>query len=461
MKKPLSLTLRLFLCVAALNIVTMVVVGLLSLRSANINVSEDYDAQLITEASILWEIIEEDAKDGTIDAFKAHTLDVEQTVNFLDREEKDSMLDYAQWRAFSVWKDGKMAMNSDNASVFPQQPLPAGFSTITVGGDVWRAFSLYDKEDNLVVSTFENLNDRNILQRDILLDVIAPLAVMLPLLALLFSVGVGFGLKDLRKVAKRIATRTSSDLSRLESNDLPRELAPLTHSVNQLLATLEASLAHEREFIDHAAHELRTPLSALKLQTQLLAKSLKDPQSNEPLAEVLASVDRTARLVDQMLLLSRVTQQEILLESVNLYDVVQETIGIYAVRVADKNIKLTLQCDKHSEIKSQAELLRTMIGTILDNAVKYTPKNGEITVQIEQDAKQAKIIITDSGEGISEEERVRVFDRFYRIPSTKQPGSGLGLSIARQIAHMLGADITLETPKISKGLRVSIILASS
>jgi signal transduction histidine kinase len=102
-----------------------------------------------------------------------------------------------------------------------------------------------------------------------------------------------------------------------------------------------------------------------------------------------------------------------------------------------------------------------MIGTILDNAVKYTPKNGEITVQIEQDAKQAKIIITDSGEGISEEERVRVFDRFYRIPSTKQPGSGLGLSIARQIAHMLGADITLETPKISKGLRVSIILASS
>jgi len=456
MKKPLSLTFRLFLCVAALNLLTMIVIGLLSLRSININISEDYDAQLITEASILWEILEEDSKDGTMNSFKTEPLDVENSTALMDSSEKDSMLDYAQWRAFRVWKGDKIVVFSDNTTIFPSTPLPAGFSTVKVGNDTWRAFSLHDEKNDLIVTTYENLRDRNILQEDIFLDVLTPLVIMLPVLGLLISFGVGFGIKDLRKVASRIARRTPADLSRLESSDLPKELTPLTTSVNQLLETLEASLAHEREFIDHAAHELRTPLSALKLQAQLLAKSIKDSESNQLVDELLVSVNRTAKLVDQLLLLSRVSQQDIQLEKVIVRNVLDEAIGMVAARIADKNLELTLTCDGTLTIQSQPELLRTLFGTLIDNAVKYTPKDGTITILVEKREDRVSVHITDSGEGISEEERARVFDRFYRIPTTKQSGSGLGLAIARQIAQMLGADIALTTPETGRGLRVSI-----
>lgn len=455
-QKPLSLTFRLFLCIAALNLVTMIVIGLLALRSITLNINEDYDAQLITEASILWEILEEDSKNGAMQAFNVITFDLEKSTPLMEHADIDSMMDYGQWRAFRVWQRNKVVMNSDNASIFPPGPLPAGFSTLNIGSDTWRAFSLHDENNELIVTTFENLRDRNILQKDILLDVLAPLVATLPILGLLFSFGVGFGLKDLRKVASRIATRSSSDLSRLESSDLPKELVPLTTSVNQLLATLEASLAHEREFIDHAAHELRTPLSALKLQAQLLAKSIKDPDTSILMEELLASVNRTAKLIDQLLLLSRMTQQDIQMEKVNIQSVINEAIGMVAMRIADKNLQLTLACDDTHTILSQPDLLRTLLGTLLDNAVKYTPQNGDITLAVTQTKIQTIVTLTDSGEGISEAERERVFDRFYRIPTTKQSGSGLGLAIAKQIAQMLGADITLTTPESGRGLCVSI-----
>ena len=456
LKKPMSLTLRLFLCVAALNILTMVVIGLLALRSMKINIGEVADAQLITEASTLWEILEEDSKDGKIDAFRPDGFDMEKSGEFMEREDQDSMLDYAQYRAFLVWKDAHIVMHSDNTKAFPLKPLPAGFSNIMVDGSEWRAFSLIDPANNLVVATFENLNDRDILKLDIFLDILTPLVITLPILALIFSFGVGIGLRDLHALTKRIASRSFSDLSSLDAGDLPKELKPLTKALNHLLSTLKASLTHEREFIDHAAHELRTPLSALKLQTQLLTKSIKDPQTMQQLDELHASVNRTARLVDQLLLLSRVSQQEILFEKVSLGDVIKEIISHYAVRIADKNIALTLNAQGPLPLHSQSDLLHTLIGTILDNAIKYTPKDGDIIIDASQSNGITKVTITDSGEGIPEYEREKVFDRFYRLPATKQSGSGLGLAIAKQIATMLGADISLETPKNTKGLSVLI-----
>lgn len=451
MKAP-SLTLRLFLSICALNIITMLIVGLLGMRSANINISEEYDAQLITEASVLWEILEEDAKNGTIDAFGIESFNAEHSGRLLHDLERSSLLDYAQWRAFRVWQDDKVMMHSDNTDDMPPVPAAEGFSDVTINSEVWRVFALHDPQHKVVVETFENLRSRKILQWDILFDVLGPLLVMLPLLGLLFSGAIRLALTSLRNLARQLSTRSPLDLSRLPSEPIPRELRPLTKAVNTLLASLEHSLAHEREFIDHAAHELRTPLSALKLQAQMLAKSAKDAESPALINELLASVDRTARLVDQLLLLSRVTQQEIRLEPVELHDAVKEVIGMYAVRVVDKHINIDFRGEGNLMVSVQPELLRTLIGTILDNAIKYTPPQGDILVSIEDN----RLIISDSGEGIPEAERVRVFDRFYRVADTKQAGSGLGLAIANQIAHLLHASITLETPSSGNGLRVVI-----
>ena len=456
MKRPSSLTLRLFLCVAGLNVLTMIVVGLLGLHSARINISEDYDAQLITEAGILWEILEEDSKDGRMSAFAVEAFDAEKTAKLLGSVEKDSMLDYAQWRAFRVWYKGKLVMHSDNADMFPDKPFAKGFSNFSLGKDIWRTFSIHDDQNNLVVTTIENLRDRDIMQSDILLDILAPLLIALPVLGLLFSIGVGFGLKGLRQLAGKLATRSPSDLSYMDSDYLPKELKPLANSVNSLLSKLEEALVHEREFIDHAAHELRTPLSALKLQAQLLNKSINDPASSVQLAELLAGVDRTSKLMDQLLLMSRVSSQNITLEMVNIEQTIAEALNMLANKIMRKNQLIDIQVDKSLTLQSQPELLRTLIGTILENAVKYTPEDGHIAITATRDAALITIAITDSGEGIPESERAKVFDRFYRISGTKQSGSGLGLAIASQIADLLNAEITMETPENNKGLRVVI-----
>ena len=456
MKKPMSLTWRLFLCVSGLNILTMIVVGILGLHSANINISEDYDAQLITEAGILWEILEEDSKDARMSAFAIESFDAEKTAKLLENFEKDSMLDYAQWRAFRVWHKGQLVMHSDNTDAFPKTPFAHGFVNFTLGKDVWRAFSIHDEQNDLIVTTFENLHDREILQRDILLDILLPLLAALPVLGLLFSIGIGFGLKGLYQLAGKLATRSPSDLSYFDSAYLPKELKPLTVSVNSLLSKVESALAHEREFIDHAAHELRTPLSALKLQAQLLSKSADEQSSSELLAELLASVDRTARLVDQLLLMSRVSSQQIALERVNVLSVIKQVLNMMTTPIMEKNLQLDVRCDEALEVKAQPELLRTLIGTILDNAIKYTPKNSDIIITAGRVDTSTVITITDSGDGIPEMERSKVFDRFYRISGSKQPGSGLGLAIASQIAELLIAVITMETPENGKGLRLVI-----
>ncbi len=455
-RKPMSLTWRLFLCVSGLNIITMIIVGVLGLHSANINISEDYDAQLITEATILWEIVEEDSNDARMSAFEIETFDVEHTSQLLERFEESSMLDYAQWRAFRVWYKGKLVMHSDNADIFPMEIMPHGFNNLVVGKDTWRAFSIHDNTNDLIVTTFENLRNRELMQRDIMLDIIVPLLVALPLLGIIFSIGIGFGLKGLTRLAGKLATRSAADFSYLESGDLPKELKPLADSINTLLSKLEGALGHEREFIDHAAHELRTPLSALKLQAQLLSKSVREPSCESLLTELLASVDRTAKLVDQLLLMSRVSNQKIVLGHVVVSLVMQEALGMVATRIVDKDLRLNFQSEDGLSVLAQPDLLRTFFGTIIDNAIKYTPRGGDIDISLTQETSHVLISITDSGEGIPEAERTRVFDRFYRISGSIQPGSGLGLAIASQIAELLAATIDIETPENGKGLRVLI-----
>jgi two-component system sensor histidine kinase QseC len=448
-KKPMSLTLRLFLSIATLNILAMGFVAILGLHSANNKIAEEYDAQLITEASVLWQIMHEDVREGNFEEYN-----IGSETPLLEKIQVESLLKYAQWRAFRVWKDDKAVIRSDNTDTMPTSPTAAGFSEVTIAGETWRIFSMHVPDEGIVVETFENLHNRELLQKDILFGVVGPLTVMLPLLGLLFSFGIGFGLKSLHKLARRLSTRSPADLSRLPSNDIPPELKPLANAVNTLLAKLETSIIHEREFIDHAAHELRTPLSALKLQAQILAKSLQDPMLVD---ELLTGVDRTSKLVDQLLLLSRVAQQDIQLERIDLYNVVKEAIGMHALRIVDKNLTLDLSGDENATTHTQPELLRTLISTLLDNAIKYPPKGGDIAVTV----TQKSITITDTGPGIPEAERPHVFDRFYRISGTKQPGSGLGLAIASQIAGQLNATIRLETPESHAGLRVVIILASS
>ena len=214
-------------------------------------------------------------------------------------------------------------------------------------------------------------------------------------------------------------------------------------------------MAHEREFVDHAAHELKTPLTALKLQTQLIAKTLGDKPERKEVDELLLSVNRTARLVDQLLQLSRLSSQVITLSKINLYEVAKEVAALHAVSALQKNITLSLEGEETLMISAQPELLGTLIGTLLENAIKYTPENGSVAIKTEKLTSKAILIITDTGPGIPEDQRDRVFERFYRMNENNQPGSGLGLAIAQQVVMLLNATISLES---SPGEGLSAIL---
>jgi signal transduction histidine kinase len=439
--------------VLSLNVVAMCVVGMLGLRSSDIEIAQEYDAQMITETNVLWQLTREDIKQGDFEEF-----DLDSASPVLEKTQLEELQKYAQWRAFRVWKGDHIVIRSDNAASIPDIPVAAGFSSVSDGKETWRAFSLHS--DDVVVETFENLRNRELLQHDIFLGIAGPLLVILPLLGLLFSLAIRFGLQGLYRLAERLSTRTPSDLALLPSGDMPRELRPLTLAVNTLLAKLESALAHESEFIDHAAHELRTPLSALKLQAQMLARSIQTTESKALLDELLASVDRTSRLVDQMLLLSRVTQQDIALEPVSLHSSAKEAVGMVAIRIVDKSINLTLDSDDGALVQAQPELLRILIGVILDNAIKYTPAYGDITIATGMIDGHATLSISDTGRGIPLSERQQVFNRFYRMADTYQSGSGLGLAIANQIAVLFGATITLETAASGYGLKAIVTFAA-
>ncbi len=448
--KPLSLTLRLFFSLTFLILITLLLVALLGLRSANKEITEDYDAQLITESQVLWQITQEDLGEGV---FKEYNI--EDSLVALDPSYQQELSQYAQWRGFRIWKNGKVILQSDNTDDMLSEPATVGFHNFTVNNDRWRVFALHAPDD-VIVESFENLKNREILQHDILLGIVDPSLWMLPILGLLLFFGIRYGLRKLRDLASTLDGRSPTDLSRLPVQKIATELMPLVNAVNGLLNKLEASLAREREFTDHAAHELRTPLTTLKLQTQLITKNFK-AADRTPVDELLASVDRTTRLVDQLLLLARLSQQPTNLAPVNLFEEVHLVIALYATRALDKKITFSLTGDDNLYINTQVELLHIMIGTLLDNAIKYTPISGEINIRIENQNTKPSLIIQDTGPGIAEIDQAQVFNRFYRGNGLAEPGSGLGLAIAQQIAELHQASIHLTNMVNATGLMVRVI----
>ena len=447
-----SLTFRLFFCLTGLIIFSLLLVALLGLRSANSEITDDYDAQLITESIVIWQLTHEHIQPNA-----AEEYGISDHVPWIQPSDQEIVEEYAQWRGYRIWKDGKIALESDNIGDLPKQPDPAGFSNIKAGKEKWRVYAMHVPEDHMVVEAFENLRNRKILQDDILAGIAVPAFIILPLLALLLYFGIRYGLQHLYVLARKLEARTPNDLARLNVGNTATELRPLVGSINHLLDKLEISMRHEREFVDHAAHELRTPLTALKLQAQLIAKSLRNPSEKRAVDELLLSVNRTARLVNQLLQLSRLSHQTLVLSSLNLGNIAKEVIVAHALTALDKNITLSLENDESVVVQGQYELLATLIGTILENAIKYTPDGGSVIAHIGNENGCPMLKIIDTGPGIPESERSHVFERFYRTDESDQPGSGLGLAIARQIADLMSATIHLDSTSLpGTGLIVRI-----
>ena len=282
---------------------------------------------------------------------------------------------------------------------------------------------------------------------------IAPLAAILPVLALLMWFVVGRGLAPLTGFTRALATRGPNALAPVPTARLPSELRPLAGALNDLLGRLGRALERERTFIADAAHALRTPLAAVALQAQLLERTSAGPGRAPALERLKAGVQRSARLVQQLLVLAR---QGAIPDaeppgSVDLAALAHEVVAEAAAFAASRGINLGIDAAA-ARVGGDAEGLRVLLANLVENAVRYTPAGGTVDVRVRTDGADAIAEVLDTGPGIPPVERERVFDRFYRGNPADGPGSGLGLAIVREIAARHDATVDLLAREGGPGL---------
>jgi len=438
-RRPPSLTWRLFIGIGAPVAAIIVLIALLGFRGAASEINEVYDSQLAISAQSLLHAAQ--SQGPAINVLGAPPATA-------DGGEEAGIDEYARWHSFRVWHDGHVVLASPNAPA--ESARKAGYTSTRDGGDTWRVYTMV--QGGYTVETRENVLARGEEITKILSSLVLPLIVLLPVIGTVLWFGIRLGLSGLRGFAAAVGERSSDNLSRIDAA-VPAELAPVAEAVNGLLSELESSLDQERAFTDNAAHELRTPLAVIKAQAEVVAGARDAAERAGAVAELGLGVNRATRLLEQLLTLARLRHQPPQHTQVTLMSQAGEAVRDVYPAAAGKTIELRLAGDADATAQADPALLHLILRNVLENAVKYAPERTAIDI----DVLPGEIVVRDAGPGIAEAERDKVFTRFYRIHGTREPGSGLGLSIVRMAARRLGCQVRLFTPADGHGLGVGIV----
>jgi two-component system OmpR family sensor kinase len=359
--------------------------------------------------------------------------------------------------AIQIWSEDGIRMYFST----PQSGLPnrarLGYATVETSEGDWRVFSIQQRGQILQVA--QPMAVRQRLAAAAALRTLAPFLVLLPALGLLIWFIVGRGLTPLVAVAGAVKARTPAALHPLPERDLPEEIQPLVTALNDLLARLGRTLAAQRNFVADAAHELRTPLTALRLQVQLAERAQEPVERARAFATLRQGLERATHLVEQLLTLARQEPEaaDQPFAPVQLGELVHEVVSALEPLAAARSIDLGVTRNEGGTIRGAREGLRTLLMNLVDNAIRYTPAGGHVDVASYREGARAVLAVTDTGPGVPPEERERVFDRFYRRVGSETSGSGLGLSIVRNIAQRHGAQVMLDSGPAGRGLSVCVV----
>lgn len=366
---------------------------------------------------------------------------------------------YEKKISFQIFQNKKLLLQSANAPPMIMSNQ-AGFSNQTINDSLWRVFRFNDVEHNRVIIMAENLDVRQELVNEITQDSLYPLTFMIPILLLMIWVGIDRGLQPIKKLAKQIAQRSPDNLEPVHVNfSVPNEILPLFTGLNDLLTKLKKAFERERRFTSDAAHELQTPLASIKTQTQVALRAQNSEEQEHALNKATEGIDRASHMVQQLLSLARLEPIDMLSEvsSIDLCQLTRNLLGELDMEAHRKNIELSLDECGPVIIQGNKAAIEIMIRNLLSNAIRYTPDNGQVSAGITITKESIRLRVTDSGPGIPQQDRERVFERFYRGEDNQHIiGSGLGLSIAKRIADLHQASITLGSPESGKGLTVTI-----
>lgn len=319
--------------------------------------------------------------------------------------------------------------------------------------------------DRLVlVQVAETRNKRTDLASRVVTGVLLPQFAIIPLAVVLVWVGLSRGIAPLNRLQSLIRRRRPTDLSPVEPSSVPEEVRPLIVAYNDMMARLEENLQAQQRFIADAAHQMRTPLTGLKMQTDLAMHETDPEQLRESLARIAESTDRAAHLINQLLSLARAEasfEKLYAVETVILDAIVREVALELYPRAQAKNIDLGVEVGDHELlVEGNLVLLREMLKNLVDNAIKYTPRGGSVTART-RFAGSPVFEVEDTGPGIPEADRERVFERFYRVLGSGVDGSGLGLPIVREIAELHRATVTLDANPAGKGTLARVVFPRS
>ncbi|MCG5261958.1 two-component sensor histidine kinase [Cupriavidus gilardii] len=359
-----------------------------------------------------------------------------------------------------------------------------GFSNVRTDDGEFRIYSV--QLGPAVVQIAQPMSARREVAARMALRTVAPLLLLLPLLGWMVWLAVGRGLRPVREIARQVGKRDANALSPLAVAEMPAEIAPLTEALNLLLARLSDAIDTQRAFIADAAHALRTPLTALQLQAQLVERADSEPARREAVGNLRDGLERLTHLVTQLLTLARHEPGAVVAgqQPVALRELAATVVGEMTQAALDRNIDLGLDASGGDNgddggnggnggdgrnggdagdgdaagltVQGDPDALRILLTNLIDNALRYVPAGGKVDVRVQRaDAGRVALIVADNGPGIPPEQRARVLDRFYRLPDAPSGGSGLGLAIVDEIAQVHRATLSLEDN--APGLRVRVV----
>lgn len=355
---------------------------------------------------------------------------------------------YAYKTAIQVFHDERLVLRSANA---PLAPLAEGrisgtpgFRTVWLEGREWRVFSVDDAKGGLQVHVGEEGKSRNAILWAVLRSTLWPLFAALPLLVLAVWWAVHRGLRPMRRLGRALLERRPDVLDRVQLDDAPSEMVPMIDALNAMFHRIEFLLESERRFTADAAHELRTPIAAIRAHAQVAMHEADDERRARSLQGTIDGCDRATRLVEQLLTLSRLEADAMPEEKdVDLGALARGVLADIAPRAIAKHQSLELNNDPACIVRGDETLLTVLVRNLVDNAVRYSPPSARIEVRVACGASGVRLSVEDGGPGMNDSDMWRLGGRFFRALGNSESGSGLGLSIARRIAavHRMAIDI--------------------
>ena len=364
--------------------------------------------------------------------------------------------------AFQVWLHNKtLTLRSDNAPETQMSQIKKGFNTVILYDKPWRVLSLATDDGIISVQVAMQHAVLDSIGKTITERVIAPLFILIPFLTLFIWLGIDKVLDPLKQISNDLNQRKTNDLSPLDEHRAPKEARSVTAAINHLFSQLKAAFDIEKRFTSDAAHELRTPLAALKTHAEIALQAKDINEQQKALRHVVQGVNRATRLVEQLLTLARLDPDTGFtnIRRFDLFIAAENVLSNEAHLAIDKNIEISLGGTRGKFVSGNYDAICVLMRNLVDNAIRYTPRGGEVEVSIDRKNNAITLSVADSGPGIPEEERSKIFNRFYRSLGTKESGSGLGLSIVTRIADLHHLDISLDTSRLG-GLQVDVVFTA-